>query len=288
MGSGVSADSSLVPSVLSELNEQQKHLFTQKYDTLLTSNITSQIAIKTLVQEYEEWATNLKSTILQTILAVRMDRETCIHRLRQKLSHMKGKEYFDPLQPGVVKVTKEGSGAIEDAMNSILDTFSSLHTLEKQLATEPLLALSLAAEDHRADIGSRGVVSHEGCDSSTPSDRMNRYMTWAGGCSECIWYGNLNHELTITQLAEQVVDDLIIDDGVASRGHRLTLLNPSYIYAGVSIGSHATFGNVIVIDFVTDYSLESKSDSLRKRLEVGIPIIAGQEKEKIKVFNCNE
>ena len=49
--------------------------------------------------------------------------------------------------------------------------------------------------------------------------------------------------------ARLVVMDLIIDDGVANRGHRKNIFSRAFDTAGAACGPHPRFGNVCVIDF---------------------------------------
>jgi uncharacterized protein YkwD len=41
--------------------------------------------------------------------------------------------------------------------------------------------------------------------------------------------------------------ELLVDDGVPSRGNRKTMLNPGYLHAGVGVSDHSEEGKVIVI-----------------------------------------
>ena len=38
-----------------------------------------------------------------------------------------------------------------------------------------------------------------------------------------------------------MVEDLLVDDGVPSRGHRLCVLDPAYTTLGACVGEHSTF-----------------------------------------------
>lgn len=116
----------------------------------------------------------------------------------------------------------------------------------------PQQGLSRAAGDHAADIGTHGLISHTGSDGSTPFDRMERYGQWKKAAAENIDYGS--------QTAEEIVYSLLVDDGIASRGHRNTLLNKDYHYTGVSIHSHRKYGMTCVITYAGFYQ-DRKSDS---------------------------
>jgi uncharacterized protein YkwD len=49
----------------------------------------------------------------------------------------------------------------------------------------------------------------------------------------------------------QVVIDLIVDDGVPSRGHRRNVLDPAFRAVGIAVGPHRTYGTMCVIDFTS-------------------------------------
>jgi uncharacterized protein YkwD len=54
--------------------------------------------------------------------------------------------------------------------------------------------------------------------------------------------------------ARQVVIQLLVDDGVPDRGHRATILDPSYRVAGAACGPHARYRQMCVIDFAVEYA----------------------------------
>ncbi|GHV77374.1 hypothetical protein AGMMS49942_21950 [Spirochaetia bacterium] len=50
-----------------------------------------------------------------------------------------------------------------------------------------------------------------------------------------------------------IVVDLLIDDGIPDRGHRDNIMLPGFTQAGVSIGTHARYGIICVIDYASGY-----------------------------------
>lgn len=141
--------------------------------------------------------------------------------------------------PGAVSIfTSEGVAALDEAIR-VLRSTSPLPALS------PSRGMSLGAKDHVNDTGPKGTVEHTGSDGSGPSQRVDRYGDPQGGVGENIQYGfNAGREIAI---------DLLVDDGVSSRGHRLNILNRSWSVAGVSVGSHARYGTMAVIDFAGGY-----------------------------------
>ena len=86
--------------------------------------------------------------------------------------------------------------------------------------------LARAAADHVRDTGRRGLIGHTGSDGSDLTKRIARYGTWSGEIGEEISYG--------IHGAREVIVDLLIDDGVATRGHRKSLLNPRWRHVGIA------------------------------------------------------
>jgi len=97
------------------------------------------------------------------------------------------------------------------------------------------------------DRGVLGMVGHTGADGSSSADRQSRYGTWTTKCGECLWFGRVGAS------AETIVADLIIDDGVPSRGHRLCIFDAKYAVASARVGVHATFGCMVVVEFAGEF-----------------------------------
>lgn len=138
------------------------------------------------------------------------------------------------LLPGdpVRHLTKEGVVPLDEARTYVA----------RQPQLEPLLpspVLAAAAAEHVADQGRTGATGHIGANGSRPGDRVLRH---GGGfyIGEVIGYGTLD--------AADAIRQLIIDDGVPSRGHRTLLFDPSMRYAGAACGPHPVYHIMCVID----------------------------------------
>ena len=136
--------------------------------------------------------------------------------------------------------TDEGAAAVDEA----------IAFLEAQKPIGPLRfneGLARAARLHALDIGPRGALEHVGSDGSRFSERLNRLGTWQGLIAENI--GTLGVD------ARQVVLQLLIDDGVPSRGHRHNLFNPDLHQAGAGSAPHRDYRVVTVIDYADGFVL---------------------------------
>jgi len=69
---------------------------------------------------------------------------------------------------------------------------------------------------------------------------MRRYGRWSA-TGEAIAYG--------PDRAEDVILQLIVDDGVPDRGHRRILFNPAYALVGAACAPHPVWRTVCVLDF---------------------------------------
>lgn len=130
--------------------------------------------------------------------------------------------------------TNEGVRALDEAVKA----------LKRQSPLSPLAdsrELARAALEHVRDIGPKGLTSHEGSNGSTPSSRIRHYIRNPTAIAEVMSFG--------PKAPEDVIVELLIDDGVPGRGHRKILLDPSLQQAGSACGPHKIYGTVCVIDF---------------------------------------
>lgn len=130
--------------------------------------------------------------------------------------------------------TNEGPAAVREA----------IRFLRQQ---QPLPAMTWAdgiwraARDHVRDQGPSGATGHDGRDGSDMDQRIRRYGRWLTTAAENIDYGS--------ETAREVLISLIVDDGVASRGHRSNIFNPALRVMGGACGPHSRYRQMCVIDY---------------------------------------
>ena len=176
--------------------------------------------------------TPIEQQILSVLNFARSNPAAYAETLRQFRGFFRANMYRLP-GSNVDNITQEGSAAVDDA----------IAFLARQPARPPIgsgTLLAAAAADHSAEQGSDGSVGHGGIDGSDPGERVRRH---GGGTfvAEVIEYGATD--------AVDAVRQLIVDDGVADRGHRSILFDPRFRFAGVSCGPHPAYRTMCVIDF---------------------------------------
>lgn len=133
-------------------------------------------------------------------------------------------------------ITQEGQAAVREAI-AFLQNQSSLEPLDASQA------IAQAAKGHAQYQQSTGTVGHSSADGSTFVQRLNRAGIINVTMAENIAYGPTT--------AQEVVMNLVIDDGVASRGHRTNIFTAELSLAGVGCDAHSVYGSVCVIDYAS-------------------------------------
>jgi uncharacterized protein YkwD len=161
--------------------------------------------------------------------------------------YFKGNNYS--LAAGRSIATVEGARAVEEC-------HAALSAMESVPLLYPREGLSRAAGDHAADQGEAGTTGHTGNDGSSFETRIQRYGRWSGVTAENICYGS--------STGRDIVCQLLIDDGVASRGHRLNNMNRAYAYVGVAVRPHRRYETVCVMDFAAAYTTANNPEEERE------------------------
>ena len=163
---------------------------------------------------------------------VRTNPASYIPKLKKLLTYFRDNTLIIPGEEPVK--TFEGVYAVEEAIE-FLGKVNPLHEMKIDVN------LSNACRDHVADIGTRGLATHEGSDGKGLVERIEKYCEWDRTCAESIEFGYKNEE--------NIVMNMIIDDGVKERHQRKNLFNSEFNFVGVGVGPHRDYGVVTVINY---------------------------------------
>ena len=113
-------------------------------------------------------------------------------------------------------------------------------------AQVPVTALSMnaslvsAARYHANDQARTGATGHTSSDGSTTISRVNRYASWQISIAE-----NIDYQPMVR--GRDVIVSLLVDDGVADRGHRRNIYQSSARLVGIACGPHPRYEAMCVI-----------------------------------------
>jgi len=130
-------------------------------------------------------------------------------------------------------VTEEGQAAVVEAIN-FLRSQSPVGPVEYSEA------IARVAKSH-AQSQRDGSIGHVDAQGNRSSQRLSQAGIEYSGAGENIDYGSTS--------AQEVLVSLIVDDGVADRGHRTNIFSPGWTTAGAGCGPHAAIRTVCVVNY---------------------------------------
>ncbi len=174
----------------------------------------------------------MAEAVLVEMNELRFDPGAYARKLAHHRTLYRGKTIFQRNAPPVL--TQEGVTAVDEAIAAL-----------RQTQRLPQLrwadGLARAAQDHADDLGRNNLTGHGGSDGSRPEERSRRYGDLEVVHAENITFGSMT--------GREVVIDLLIDDGVAGRGHREILLAPQLRVTGVACGPHPSYRITCVVEY---------------------------------------
>lgn len=189
-----------------------------------------------LVIEKPAYLSGLENAVLEELNLARTNPQTYAKLLEDYRATFNGKI---AKRPGKIDLmTKEGTRAVDEAI-------AALKRQKPLDAMRPSKGMSKGAMDHVKDIGPKGITGHSGSDGSKPFDRINRYGEWQQTAGENISFGNDQGRAVIIQL--------IVDDGVSNRGHRINIYKKEFNRVGIACGPHKVYGTMCVQTFAGEY-----------------------------------
>lgn len=131
--------------------------------------------------------------------------------------------YADIISKHLAEEAKLSGGLSKAKYGASVELISELKAMKPAQLLYPKQCVYEAAKRHGEDCKKRGFTAHTGSDGSSPFERI------AEACN------NLKGNENITggkKDARALIIQLLIDDGISSRGHRYNMLDPNWKYVG--------------------------------------------------------
>ncbi|MDR1895231.1 MAG: CAP domain-containing protein [Prevotellaceae bacterium] len=179
----------------------------------------------------EDYMTETEKEIIHELNKVRTNPRAYIRYLKEERTYYDGKIRK---QAGISLRTNEGLGAVDECI-AVLENAAPagmLYPHENLCKVAGLLA---------KDQAKTGLTGHTDSKGNSLLKRATRCSISSSLLGENIFYGK--------HTPRHIVVQLLIDDGVPSRGHRNNIMNVEFNFCGVAIDTHPTFLSVCVMDF---------------------------------------
>jgi len=197
-----------------------------------------------------EDSAKVSQDIFHLINKVRKDPKSIVSQLKEMEAKFEGDLLKREGKPNLR--TKEGAKAVQEAIK-----FVEGQSPLPDLVWEECLAQ--AAKDHCLDIGPLGQMTHDSSDGRGPKDRFKKYGKFFSSYGENLSFACDN--------AQEIVLQLIIDDGVLERGHRENIFNSAFRVMGCHFAPHKHYEYMACLDLAEGFVKEGEEDPIEKQMD---------------------
>ena len=184
----------------------------------------------------------LKKAVINETNRIRSNPKSYIPILESYIKYFDGNILEKPDTDTGIE-TQEGAFAYQEAINF----------LKSQKPIEPLIydeEVSKASQELSDLMGKTGNTEDNNIE-----ERISKYVDWDVAISENIDFGGFT--------GEDVIINLLVDDGVEDRSHRSNLFNTKIKYFGVGTSFHKEYDICTVIDYIGEI-LEYTNNTRKK------------------------
>lgn len=179
-----------------------------------------------------------ESALVEEINKIRSDPKSYVPLLERFRARFSGNAIM--LDGNIRVMSREGTAVVDEAV-------AYLRTVAPAGVLAAADCLNASAEDLHEDQKKTGALGHKGSDGSGPGERIRKHCSVRGRTGESLSYGTYAGETP-----QAVVMQLVVDDGVRDRIHRIRMFDPSFMFIGVSCGAHPRLGFMCVINTAPD------------------------------------
>ena len=198
----------------------------------------------------EKQLQKLKKEVITETNRVRSNPKSYIPILEEYLKWFDG-NILDKPGSEIGIETQEGAFAYHEAINFL----KSQRPISELKYDEEI---AKASQEYANEIGINGNAQDDINDENL-EQRLEKYIEWDVALSENIDFGGLT--------GEEVIINLLVDDGVEDRSHRNNLFNTRTHYFGVGTSNHKEYDICTVIDYIGEiisYTDKEKNKNLSK------------------------
>ena len=137
------------------------------------------------------------------------------------------KTYIPHVEAYIKDLTEKGDTRAVETARELIGVLNSMTPCGALATSECVFT---AAKKHAIDQKPKGDIDHQGKDGSFPWDRIPKECPMMTDGGECLVGGGKTVRRSVLML--------LVDDGIANRGHRTTILDPTWKFVGCySIGT---------------------------------------------------